>query len=106
MTWTLVEASDTECLMDDSGVYVTIHRIETTETHKEYSGQRVTVRCDLMASGDEPVKSWIGSANAVRKAVIRFLADVWWGDPISAEHASYIGYELMRAETTENYVQD
>ena len=91
MGWTLTEVQDTDCLMDDSGVYVTIHR----------------VRADLMDCNDEPITSFIGTANAVRKAVIRFLTGAGpIGYLISAEHASYIGYELLRAETDPKFVQD
>ena len=120
MQWELREVQDTECTMDDSGVYVVVHRVVTTETHKEYSGERVSVRADLMgqryvdSSGstdgpteDYAIMSWVGTANAVRKALIRFMADpmVRTGY-LSPEHASYIGYELLRAETDSNYVQD
>ncbi len=71
-----------------------------------------------MSSDDEPLQSFQGKANAVRKDVIRWLmheyAKLYLPDPdnasdtfcITREHASYIGYELLRAEMTENYVQD
>lgn len=102
MTWELRAVDDVECTMDDSGVYVVIHRVERAEAHKEYSGVRILVRADLMASeGDEPIISFIGKANAVRKHLIRYL-----DRPLSYEHASYIGYELLRAEVTPGYVQD
>ena len=130
MIWELREVSDVEYTLDDSGVYVVVHRVERKETHKEYAGVRVLVRADLMQEGlnmkdaadpifnpnpttDEPIISFIGTANAVRKHLIRFLVDheregeqftVGW--PISHEHCSYIGYELLRAETDPNYMQD
>lgn len=118
MTWELREVSDVDCTMDDSGVYVVINRVVRTETHKEYSGERVLVRADLMQvysnrinelKQNVPIVSFIGSANNVRKHLIRFImermipVDQY---PISHEHASYIGYELLRAETDPNYVQD
>ncbi len=114
MEWELRHVEDVEAIMDDSGVYVIIHRVETTETHKGYSGIRVTVRADLMNSNAEarnmeaPIMSFSGSANAVRKALLRFIDKQFkgWGTMFSHEHASYIGYELLRAELTPNYQQD
>lgn len=108
MQWELRHVDDVEAVLDDSGVYVVVHRIEQTETHKEYSGVRVSVRADLMGPGNEPIISFKGTANAVRKALIRFLDDYHMvaSGPISSEHASYIGYELLRAELTPGYVQD
>ncbi len=109
--WQLIPVEDTEAVLDDSGVYVVVHRIETPETHKEYAGVRVSVRADLMQVDDdslgdvEPIMSFSGTASAVRKALIRFIAH---DSPrtISWEHAAYIGYELLRAELTPNYQQD
>ena len=121
--------TDTETVMDDSGVYVVIRRVETVETHKGYSGIRVTVRADLMTNVEcptmdgppyfgkprlrhDPIMSFSGSANAVRKALIRFINEehyiTYVNDemPLGLEHASYIGYELLRAELTPNYQQD
>ena len=77
------------------------------------AGDIVRVRADLMTTkGDEyaSVMSWIGTANNVRKHLIQFVRmNTRIGSPlffISLEHASYIGYELLRAEMDENYVQD
>ncbi len=111
MDWELRHVEDTEAVLDDSGVYVLIARVSTVETHKEHVGIRVMVRADLMATdvkGDKPIMSFSGSANAVRKALIRFLLDDAVHIPvmISREHAAYIGYELLRAELTPNYQQD
>ena len=110
MEWELKHVKDVEAVLDDSGVYVVIHRVETTETHKEHSGIRVSVRVDLMKSGTvkyqaEPIMSFEGTANAVRKALIRFFY-TRNRPTVSLEHASYIGYELLRAELTPGYVQD
>ena len=116
MAWELKEVSDVDCTLDNSGVYVVVNRVVRIKTHKEYSGERVLVRADLMATGqnfgqnrDEPIMSFIGSANNVRKHLIRFIK-VYSGIPsiamLSWEHASYIGYELHRAESDPNYVQD
>ena len=111
MEWELRHVEDVEAILDDSGAYVIVHRIEETETHKEYSGIRVSVRADLMVSisgrDDIPIMSFQGSANAVRKALIKFLMDRFPNLGLfSREHASYIGYELLRAELTPEYVQD
>ena len=114
MNWELRHVDDVEAALDDSGVYVVIHRIETPETHKEYSGVRVSVRADLMVSAnggeggtqDEPIVSFQGTAAAVRKALARFIEESGQVFPITYEHASYIGYELLRAESTPDYVQD
>lgn len=111
MQWELRQAGDIDCTLDASGVYVAIHRVVRTEVHKEHSGQVVRVRADLMTSAGEPIVSFIGTANNVRKHLLTFLALFCWeicteGHMISHEHASYIGYELLRAETDEHYVQD
>ena len=72
---------------------------------------RVKIRVDVMAEGDDqPLQSFVGRADAVRKAVIKWLDGVVWPitieRPISREHASYIGYEIARANMDEHYVQD
>ena len=107
MEWELRQVEDVEAVLDDSGVYVIVHRIEHTETHKEYSGIRVSVRADLMKDDGSAIVSFEGTANAVRKALIKFLMDRFPNLGLfSREHASYIGYELLRAELTPGYVQD
>lgn len=108
--WKLVHTTPIECTMDDSGVYTVINRIEESDTHKGYIGKRLSVRCDIMSTkDDEPLISFQGSANDVRKHVIRWIK-TYSGLPslakLSWEHASYIGWELHRAETDPNYVQD
>ena len=114
MEWELRHVEDTGAVLDDSRVYVVINRVEHTARHKEYSGIRVTVRADLMdgrpiGSGEtsgQPIMSFAGSANAVRKELARFLKVNYGFCQISMEHAAYIGYELLRAELTPGYVQD
>jgi hypothetical protein len=106
MEWELREVGDIDCTIDDSGLYVVVDRVPR--------GCTVEVRADLMTDAtkcshlktDEPVVSFIGSANNVRKHLIGFIAQNYGYAAISSEHASYIGYELHRAEVTENYVQD
>lgn len=113
MAWKLEQVEPIDCIIDDSGVYTVIHRVAKAETHKEYSGERILVRVDVMVDdgdNDEPIRSFIGNGNDVRKAVIAFLIDEFIlydnAGLISAEHASYIGYEIARAEADTNYVQD
>ena len=103
MTWELREAKHVEAAPDDSGVYAVINRVAVKTTHKEYSGEVIRVRLDLMTSAGDPIMSWIGSANNVRKHAIAYIDGRYLS---SREHASYIGYELLRAETDPNYVQD
>ena len=104
----LEQVKPIDCTMDDSGIYTVIHRVVKTETHEEYSGERVFVRVDVMNTDNEPIHSFIGDANDVRKTVIRYLED--FNYPLvhrfSREHASYIGYEIARAEADPNYKQD
>lgn len=106
--WRLIEVNDVEFTPDDSGVYVIINRVCTQQIHKEYAGEIVRVRADLMQSGThEPIVSFIGKADNVRKHLIRFLQEHFGGlNHPSMEHASYIGWELHRAEVDPNYVQE
>ena len=109
--WKLNEIGNIECTMDNSGVYTIISRIEKKSTHKQYTGVVVTIRVDVMGLADEPLQSFVGKGNDVRKAVIAYLLKLEYeyrfdGVNISEEHYSYIGYEISRAMTTENYIQD
>lgn len=106
MTWELKHVVDVECTMDDSGLYTVIHRVIRPDLHKEYAGERIEVRADLMTAENQPLMSWQGTANNVRKHLIAYIHSIFGFCQISMEHASYIGYELHRAETDENYVQD
>ncbi len=104
MKWKLHEVKDIECTMDKSGIYCMIARVKKT-------GGISTVRLDLMSENNcEPLVSFIGPANAVRKHTIKWIWEHSLDDiivsNISTEHASYIGYELSRAERKINYVQD
>lgn len=107
--WELKAVEDIDCTMDDSGVYVIISRVVKKMVHKGIAGEVVQVRADLMTSDGEPIISFIGKANNVRKHLIKYLVNYDYHRPgtwISSEHASYIGYELHRAESESNYVQD
>jgi hypothetical protein len=92
MAWELINCKAKEFTMDNSKFYTVIN----------YTGSGM-VRCDIMTSEDEPIKSFAGYYKDVRKYVINFLAYAH----ISLEHASYIGEELALAnEQKEKYVQD
>lgn len=109
MAWELEQVKPIDCTLDDSGVYTVIHRVVKAETHKQYAGDRLLIRVDVLDNeGGEPIRSFIGNGNDVRKAVIAFMGDCVYPSPrrFSQEHASYIGYEIARAEADENYVQD
>ena len=93
--WELLEVtSEKECMLDNSGVYTVI---SFTSDEK--------IRVDLMTTDDEPVISWQGhNVDALRKDVISVLS---MEPDFSAEHASYIGAELIRCELMESaYVQN
>ncbi len=94
MIWELHSVKDVECTMDNSGIYTVINRTPGDD-----------IRLDVMDSTEnEAVQSFQGTANAVRKHSMKWLFDHCL--IISTEHASYIGYELARAESDDNYVQD
>ncbi len=96
MTWKLIDVGtkkNDDFTPDNSGVYVVVYRID--------SGH---VRADLIMVAGEPVVSYIGSANNVRKALMHLLNRLPPG--VSIQHASYIGYELALASQTPNYVQE
>ena len=110
MTWELVEATDVDCTMDDSGIYTVIHRVVNKTSHKERVGEHVLVRVDIMsADKNDPLISFIGKADNVRKHVIRWIDDrhvIHEIPRISFEHASHIGSEIKRAELDPMFVQD
>ena len=109
--WKLIEAMPVETTLDASGVHVVIHRVVTKETHKEYSGERILVRADLMGDDNEPIVSYIGPAENVRRRLIGYIMEHGYGEGgyagpgMSLEHASYIGAELYRASIDPMFVQ-
>ncbi|KKM96265.1 hypothetical protein LCGC14_1179770 [marine sediment metagenome] len=112
MDWELREVDDVEATLDGSGLYVVINRV-VGSAMEPTNRDIIRVRADLMTSAgvngknfDEPIMSFIGTANNVRKHLIAFLQAEGYTVILSHEHASYIGYELHRAETDEHYVQD
>jgi len=93
MIWELKQVKDIDWKQDDSGYYALINYV---------NGE---VRLDIMTNSDMPCISFQGTAKAVRKNALRYCDDN--GIMLSAEHSSYIGYELLRAEIEkENYTQD
>ena len=92
--WKLVKVSKTEWQQDDSKYYSLI----------VYVGEGA-VRLDLMLHVQEPVISFQGQVDDVRKAAMQYVDENCCN--ISAEHAAYIGSELTRAAFLEDeYVQD
>lgn len=73
MQWELKEVEYVERTMNESGVYTVIHRIVKTETHKEYSGERIFVRVDVhITANAEPIQSFTGDGKlAYREQVQR-----------------------------------
>ncbi len=107
MAWELKQCKDSEYTPDSSGVYMVINRIVRREHSGAYSINKITVRVDIMSTNDEPLMSFVGAGDAVRKDVIRWLQKsvLAAGMQVSTEHASYIGYEVARAMQDEHYVQ-
>lgn len=91
--WQLNRVDDIAWKPDGSGLSVLIN----------WDSQTESVRLDIIReNGAEPLQSFIGKADNVRKA------SMWWfAARISLEHAAYIGSELERADTERiDYVQD
>ena len=112
MNWKLNKVGNIDCTMDNSGVYTIINRVMETEYGKGAGVLLKGIRVDIMSTdGDEPLQSFIGKGNDVRKAVISWLngkfsqAENCFTN-ISSEHTSYIGYEISRAEADTDYVQN
>ncbi len=97
MDWKLNQSVETEYIPDQLAAYTIISK-----------ANKGLVRLDLMDVAGSPVESFIGTANAVRKDVVRALTganSLMYPNEISTEHASYIGYELAKAESEADYVQ-
>lgn len=96
--WKLNRVNDIEWIADRSGVTVLISWDALTDS----------VRLDIMALAIEPLQSFTGDADNVRKAVMRWLAKrvIKVGCGISLEHAAYVGAELERCNTERiDYIQ-
>ena len=105
MAWELKKVGKTDWIQDDSGIYTLIN------------WHHVGVRLDVMTTDDEPVMSFLGKADDVRKAVIQYMSintgcggqfrDNNGLPTVSLEHAAYIGAELAKAEILGiKYIQD
>lgn len=96
MQWKIIQTSDNEIewQKDDSGIYSLITWNPSDN-----------VRCDLMSDNHEPIVTFVGKSDNVRKAICKFCSDNQIH--LSDQHASYIGRELTRAEfETTSYNQD
>lgn len=94
MVWELIKVLKTEWRQDDSKYYSLIAYVGPDH-----------VRLDLMLHIQEPVISFQGQADDVRKAAMQYIDENCCN--ISAEHAAYIGSELAKAAMLKNeYVQD
>lgn len=92
MEWELREVPETQWQEDESGVYTLISwRPKEHDVRLDVMASR---QLGIMYSKDDPVLSFAGSADAVRKWVTRWLNASF---PVSLEHAAYIGSELQRA---------
>ncbi len=103
--WKLNRVDAIEWQQDKSGVYVYINYDVDTES----------TRLDIMTEANaQPLQSFIGKADNVRKAVMQWIDSVNWllvlgyiPESISLEHAAYIGAELERCDTERiDYIQD
>jgi hypothetical protein len=106
MAWELKTVDDVEWQQDDSGVIVYINWVGITRPEATEN----EVRLDIMQHG-EPLVSFQGIADNVRKAAMRWLQEtIGAGDyesGISLERAAYIGAEIARAEIMKTeYEQD
>lgn len=99
--WRLRRVDNVEHVQDDSGIYVYVNWDVETES----------ARLDIMVEANAaPLQSFAGTANNVRKHAVRWLQEyfcpLYAGDGLSAEHVSYIGFELARADAERiDYVQ-
>jgi len=86
MQWQKIQTTDNiEWQKDDSGIYTLINWNPSDN-----------VRCDIMSDNHEPIMTFVGTSDNVRKHVIKFASDN--GFSLSLQHASYIGRELALAE--------
>ncbi len=97
--WELIKVNETEWKQDKSEIFTLIACCPDG-----------TIRLDVMTTKYEPVISFQGKAENVRKVAVRWLdsrISQKTSDRISCEHSSYIGSELARAELLKDeYVQD
>lgn len=99
--WQLQRVDTIDWIKDTSGIYCLI----------DWDVKTDTVRLDIMTDEHEPIISFAGASDNVRKAVGRWIDNSrllqTTRKRISAEHAAYIGSELEKADTMRiDYVQD
>lgn len=96
--WQLQRVDNIQWTKDTSGIYCLINWDVKTDT----------VRLDIMSDNHEPMQSFAGSSDNVRKHVVRYLMTLdYVAGFVSLEHAAYIGSELEKADTLRiDYVQD
>lgn len=101
--WQLNRVDDIAWTQDDSGIY----------TYINWDAGTNSVRLDIMTETKaEPLQSFTGDADNVRKAAMKWFVSALYDGPynpdlVSLEHAAYIGAELERCDTERiDYVQD
>lgn len=99
--WQLQNVDNIEHTPDTSGIYVLIN----------YQIQTDNVRLDIMSDKNEPIQSFAGTSDNVRKHACRWMMENVQSNnrivSVSLEHAAYIGSELLKAEIMAiDYVQD
>ena len=99
--WKLNHVDSIEWIKDTSGIYCLINWDVKTNT----------VRLDIMSDNHEPLQSFQGDADNVRKHAMRWLSDNVKSNngivSVSLTHAAYIGSELQLADIMRiDYIQD
>ena len=104
--WRLQNVDDIAWEPDRSGVYCLIN----------WQVQTNTVRLDIMSDKHEPLQSFAGESDNVRKATLNWMSDnIYDTRPgfsgkitgVSLTHAGYIGSELQKADIFRiDYIQD
>jgi hypothetical protein len=93
--WTKIRVSNMPCIFDNSGVYCNI----------SFCQNKDEFRLDIMTIENEPVISFVGTVDGIRKSTMRYFEKNQVN--ISLEHASYIGSELSRVAIFKaEYIQD
>ena len=86
--------ADQPCVLDNSGIYAAIHYIAGG-----------IIRIDLMDNDNNPVQSFSGKADNVRKVFCDYLDQNRYA--LSYQHISYIGQEIAKAAIQKHdYIQD
>jgi len=95
VNWQLQTVDDTDWQPDDTGVYCLINWQLLIDT----------VRLDIMSGNNDPIQSFQGKADNVRKHASRWLQENI--PDVSFEHIAYIGSQLELADVMRiDYIQD